>query len=262
MGAPLPIVQYWHSASLPDRVAESTRSFARLNPNRPHRLFDALTAGELIAETFTARESEAFRACGHPAMQADYLRYCAIWRYGGIWSDTGFTCLRNLGALLEDSQGGELFRWLSPISDQVLMNGLFAFSAPRHPFLQLAIDVSTGLIERRWRGKVAEVTGPLVLTMIYGLNRTGSLEALLDEVQRSTHNPNPPYYLSYAETVCELIGAPERAAQACRGIRVHEPSCRDRWVHSLHDPPHRSESNHWSHVGSDIYADRLGGRLN
>jgi mannosyltransferase OCH1-like enzyme len=262
MSPPLPIVQYWHSASLPDHVAESVQSFARLNPDRPHRLFDARTADEFIVETFTGRESDAFRACGHPAMQADYLRYCAIWRSGGVWADTGFVCVRDLSPLLEDSRGGELFRWLSPVSDQLLMNGLFAFSAPGHPFLRLAIDISTELIERRWRGKVTEVTGPLVLTMICGLHRAGSVDALLEEMRR-TDVPDLPYYLGYAETVCELIGAPERAAQACQGIRIHEPISRDRWVRSPHgDPPHRDVSSHWSHVGSDIYAGHLGGQVN
>lgn len=250
----LPIVQYWHSPDVPEQVIESIDSFVRLNPEHQHLLFDAGTAADFISEHLTERESEAFRACGPPAMQADYLRYCAIWHLGGIWADVGFVCVRSLDPLFESSPGGELFRWHLPVSEHLLMNGLFAFSVPRHPFLRLVIDISTELIEQRWRSKVTEVTGPLVLTAIYGLYRAGSIDAVLDEMRTDVQGSELAHYQHYARMVGAMTGDRDRLVQACQGIHVHDRGSHARWVGSPHgDPPHRGASNHWSYAGSDIY---------
>ena len=177
----MPIAQFWHSSEPPAHVVELTQSFAELNPERPHLLFNAETADDFIAEHFTKRESEAFRACGPPAMQADYLRYCVIWRSGGIWADAGFMCMRSMSTLLEGSQGVVFpvaLALFQPLADERVARLLGA----KHPFLRLAIDISTGLIEQRWHGRVHEVTGPLVLTTIYGLHRAGSVDAFLAEL--------------------------------------------------------------------------------
>jgi mannosyltransferase OCH1-like enzyme len=254
MASKLPIVQYWHSIDAPDQVIESTDSFVRLNPERQHLLYDAGTAADFIAEHLTERESEAFRACGPPAMQADYLRYCAIWHFGGIWADAGFVCVRSLDTLVENSPGGELFPWLLPVSNHLLMNGLFAFSVPQHPFLRLAIDISTELIERRWHGKVTEVTGPLVLTAIYGLYRAGSINALLDDTRSDIQDASLAHYQRYANMLGEMIGDHDRLVEACQGIHVHDRGSHAKWVCSPHgDPPHRDAKSHWSHAGPDIY---------
>lgn len=248
MSKPLPIVQYWDSPEPPDYVSELTGSFARLNPGRPHLLFNADTADEFIAERFTERESAAFRACGPAAMQADYFRCCALLELGGVWADAGLECVGNVSTLLEGSEGGELFRSLA--TDEALMNSLLAFAVPGHPFLRLVIELSTKLIERRWQGKVNQVTGPLVLTAIYRLHRAGSIDAFMGEIEDDAQ------LLRYARLMCELIGDPGRATEACEGIRVRPAESRRKWVR---DPsatlPHRTSADRWGLRGSDIYAE-------
>lgn len=252
MSAQPPIVQYWHSAEPPDHIVELTRSFASLNPQRPHLLFDALTAEEFIAAHFTERELAAFRACGPPAMQADYLRYCAVFQLGGVWADAGFVCLRNLDPLLEDAQSAQMFRAIR--SESLVMNGFFAFTAPQHPFLRLAVDLSTELIERRWKGKVLWITGPLVITTIYRLHSAESMDAFLREAEEAERLTRAPGLLRYARLLCELIGSQDRATTACKGICVSPAKDRNKWVRSPERSlPHRSRDSHWSQMGSSIY---------
>lgn len=182
-------------------------------------------------------------------MQADYLRYCALLHFGGVWADAGFACVRNITPLLEHSQGGELFR--SFAMDSLLMKELLAFPASRHPFLRLAVELSTGLIERRWDGKVNEITGPFVVTAIYRLHQAGSIDALLTEMDEAQKDVPHLDLTLYGRLVCEIIGDSDRAKQACEGIRVFPAKCRSTWVRSpRNDLPHRNSDSHWSHLSS------------
>jgi mannosyltransferase OCH1-like enzyme len=253
MTAQLPIVQYWHSPKPPDYIGERIATFARMNPGRPHIVFNAQAAEKFIAEHFTEREAAAFRACSPPAMQADYLRYCAVLRLGGIWADAGFACERDLTNLLPDSQGGELFRAF--VSSSLLMNGLFAFT-PGHPFLRLAVDFSTTLIEKRWDGKVAEITGPFVITAIYDFLQAGSAETFLRNTGQAGKLARQFDLQRYARLVCDVVGEDERAIEASRGLKVHAAKDRHKWVQARREPlPHQGDGGHWSNRrGQDVYA--------
>jgi hypothetical protein len=252
MTAGLPISQYWHSSERPDYIRELTGTFAALNPTRTHILFDAATADAFLVEHFTSREVAAFRACGPPAMQADYLRYCSTFHFGGIWADAGFECRRDLSGLLEGSRGGHLFR--SFVSEYLLMNGLMAFAVPRHPFLRLTIDFATELIDRRWKGKVNAVTG-FTISAIANLSETGSFDDFISHMTERQREAPQTNAIGYARLLCELVGDYDRVTEACEGIRILPAARRSDWV----DAPkaelgHRNPSDHWSQKGSDIYS--------
>lgn len=104
-----PIIQYWDSGSPPEEVAELIETFREHNPDTPHLVFSESEAERFIAEHFGPREVEAFRACALPAMQADYLRYCAVFALGGIYADADCECHRALQPLVDRSEGGHLF---------------------------------------------------------------------------------------------------------------------------------------------------------
>jgi Glycosyltransferase sugar-binding region containing DXD motif len=252
VSAQLPIVQYWHEQDPPAQIAELMRSFARLNPDRPYLLFNARSAERFIGRHFDERESAAFRACGLPAMQADYFRYCALLQLGGVWVDASFSCAGSMSPLLAGPGGGRLFRAYS--SDALLMNSLMAFTEPRHPFLRLTIDLATELIHIRWEGKVIQVTGPFVITSIYRLNQLGSWDAFEAEAALLERREQVPNLARYARLICELIGDYERVEEACEGIRVFAAIRRRDWVSGAKKPlPHR-QNGHWSEMGSHIYA--------
>lgn len=245
----LPIVQFWHSPSPPLYIAEAMQSFGRLNPERPHLVFDAQSAERFVSEHFGSRELAAFQACGPAAMQADYLRYCAIFQFGGIWADASFTCVKNLTPLLKSPFDAELFRAFSPMF--LLSNNLFAFSSPRHPFLRLVLDLVTELIEQRWDGTVWHTSG-LAPTGIYKLYQAGSLQAALQAPEVRAD----PKTSRYAHLVCEVVRDYDLLVKACKRIRVSSAERKRLWVGDR-DPnlPHRSRERHHSSAGTDIYAD-------
>jgi len=61
------IFQYWHSEQPPDYIEELVATVAERNPGE-HRLFNRVTAEQLISDRFGPRELSAFRDCAVPSM--------------------------------------------------------------------------------------------------------------------------------------------------------------------------------------------------
>jgi hypothetical protein len=219
-GGEPPIIQYWHKEEIPSEVARLIATFRECNPDLRHLVFHETTAEQLIAEHLTARELAAFRACAVPSMQGDYLRYCAAWALGGIYSDVSFRCLRSLRALVETTDRGELFR---REDTGTVINGFFLFKEPGHPLLRLSIDVATTNIERRAADQVNMVTGPWVFNGLLELRRAGSLEML----QQPGIDPSVAPLM---ESFHEAIGDYARVEAAFDGIRIMPLGSTTQWI--------------------------------
>lgn len=170
----LPIVQYWDCESPPDYIVALTETFRLENPDTQHILFDRSSAEQFIADRFGPREAAAFRTCAVPAMQSDYLRYCAVFALGGIYCDVGYRCIAPLHTFFDDCGDGRLFQ--RPAGQVV--NGFFGFAAAGHPLLELAVELATTNIERRSGDHVWQATGPAIFTTLWWLRELGSFEAL------------------------------------------------------------------------------------
>jgi hypothetical protein len=257
-----PIVQFWDGEEVPAEVAGLMATFDELNPGRPHRVFSARSAAELIGERFGERQLAAFRSCAVPAMQADYFRYCAIHALGGVYVDVDFRCVVPLDPLLRGPQAGTLFgrrelppRWRVPEFEwrervgpfRVVMNSFFAFSAPGHPLLELAIEIATVNVERRVSEDVALVTGPAIFTSLYLLHRLGSFDAFLAYAEGGT-------LAGSAGHVCEAVGDQERAALAFEDVDMPEEEESRLFVRSPESPlPYKGTEDHWLNVTTSIY---------
>jgi hypothetical protein len=228
----------------------------------PHLVFSERRAADFIAAHCGEREARAFRACGVPAMQADYFRYCALHALGGAYVDADFRCLAPLDDLLEESPGGTLFgrpelpaRWRTPQFEwrervgpyRVVMNSFFAFPSPGHPLLELAIEIATANVEARVAEDVALVTGPAIFTSLYLLRELGSIDAFLAYAEGSVME-RP------ARLLCETVGDRERVVGAFAGVEIRpEPESR-RWVGVAQDPlSYKQGEGHWPNVTSSIY---------
>lgn len=238
------MVQYWHQDVLPDYLEEHLETFGELNPALPHVVFSRATAEAFIGTHFTDREVKAFRSCAVPAMQADYLRYCAVYAVGGIYSDADARCVADLGPLL-DGRGGELFAG----KNGIVHNAALSFPAPRHPLPGLAVELATMNVERRLSEKVWAVTGPGVLHVLEWLRDAGSLDAFLalvgDALGPCRDGPG----------VCEMIGDYRRVSDAWEGVRVSPPERLRSFIrHGLPDLPYRRSDTHFPNFVGSIYA--------
>lgn len=242
---PPPIVQYWHAKEPPDYVRELVASFDALNPGLDHLLFDESSAAELIGSRFGRRQLRAFEACAVPAMQADYLRYCAVLAMGGIYSDVGFRCVADLRPLISEAGGGRLFQRPPPRGN--IINGFFSFGSPGHDLLQLTLEIATANIERRLVHNVYWVTGPAILTVLLRLHRLGSFDAVIAEFADSPGGQVVPAY-------CEAIDDIARVDPAFGQVAVLPLDERSVFVSSLgHRLPYQLTDTDWRMAGDRIY---------
>jgi glycosyl transferase-like sugar-binding protein len=241
--SPLPIVQYWHDGAPPEYVRELLESFETENPGIPHLVFDWAAAERLIAERFTPREVAAFRACAVPAMQADYFRYCAALAIGGLYCDADVRCVAGLRDFMPAAGEG----WLMQRPHGAVVNGLFAFGSPGHPFLELSVELATHSIEtRRWRS-VYRATGPALWTALRWARSAGSFEAAVARAPDAG-------WEEYLRFCAEAIGPYERLCRAFERVRVRkmeelDPLLKTTLIHF----PYKESETHWQHV-QEIYA--------
>lgn len=158
--------QYWDSDDVPEDVGELVATCRRQNPTLQHRLFNRGSADEFIAAHFSSRELAAFRSCAVPAMQADYLRYCAAFVDGGFYLDADVVCRSSLEPLLHAGFEGVLFK----CENANIVNGIFSFREARHPLLRTVLEIATTGIERRISNSVWTTTGPAIFTFLHLLS--------------------------------------------------------------------------------------------
>lgn len=239
------IVQYWNSEEIPEHIAGCMATFREQNPEMPQLVFDEGAAEKLIAERFGARHARAFRTCAVPAMQADYFRYCAIHALGGIYVDANAACTDSLRPLFETE--GQLFG-----DSPRVLNNVFAFRSPAHPFLELAIEVATTNIEKRVSESVALTTGPVIFGGLVTLNREGSLDPLRRTAGENWKPLVDECWEALVESFESAVGDRSSLAEALQGVRV---SPRSEMLTRIHKPEYRYKTAepHWAHWEGSIF---------
>lgn len=258
------IFQYWHSAEVPEPIAELFATFRDRNPDFRHRVFSETEAEEFIAAHCGSRELQAFRTCAVPAMQADYFRYCAVLAQGGIYSDADYRCVRPLNPFLDQCDGGGTIflrpdpHTLAGREAKRALNGFFAFPDPGHPFLRMTIEIATANLEARIAERVWPVgenvtagiwltVGPGIFTVMRAIHNWGSFDAFLGGVKETLAEP-------FGELFCEVIGDYERLAEACEGVRFHPFESLFTWVdHPEQLLSYKETDRHWKNVRTRIF---------
>lgn len=244
----MPIVQYWHSESQPGYILDLVETFRCENPEARHLLFDRVSAETFVGENFSAREVAAFRACGVPAMQADYLRYCAALVLGGVYCDVGYRCIAPLRTLLDNCTEGRVFR--RPTGQVV--NGFFGFAAQRHRLFELVLEVATTNIERRIGDHVWQVTGPAIFTALWMLCELNSVEELVARSRDVLEGNLEPV----ARTMASLAVSRSQALEATAGIEVNSIGDVRRWLEAPDtELPYKRSAIHWLGYADSIFCE-------
>lgn len=241
-GNDLTLVQYWDAEEIPDYIADELRTFTDLNPGFRHLVFSQAAAEEFIAEHFTPREVAAFRSCAIPAMQSDYFRFCAGFVFDGIYSDVDFRCIAPLDPLIPDPGSIRLFR--GPAGN--VISGFFAFRSPGHPFLELALEIATTNIERRFPDKVYFATGPPIFMALVALYVSGSRDGSIAPFKdRPLQKAVRAYW--------EVIGDQAKVTAALSGVEIFPSEAYLQHVQPSHDLAYKKTDSHWLNAKGDIF---------
>lgn len=241
----LTLVQYWDSKEIPSYLTDELGTFTELNPNFRHLVFDRTAALDFIADHFTSREVKAFRSCAVPSMQSDYFRFCAGLVFKGIYADVDYRCITPLASAVPHEDVIRLFR--GPKGN--VISGFYAFRAPGHPFLELALEIITANIERRYPDNVHFATGPPIFMALVVLHLVGSDDGSIAPIR------NPPLQKA-VRSYWEVIGSRSRVKSALRDVEVRSAREYAEYVSPSGPLPYKSTEAHWLNSKGDIFAFR------
>ena len=145
------IHQIWIGGRLPLSYRPWTNSWKRLNEGWEYRLWDAK---EIIA--LGLKNEEAFRLSRSVGARSDIARYEILERFGGVYADTDFECVR---PIQEIAGRCSFFAALIFAVTPVISNGLIGTRA-RHPLLQEAVRGLGAPVRTKDGMEVLNLTGP------------------------------------------------------------------------------------------------------
>ena len=194
--SPIPriIHQIWIGGSLPERYAGFARSWAAINPDFDYRLWNEDSIGRVLDE----RIGGIFEKTVNVGAKSDIARYAILEKFGGIYADTDFECLRPMGPLVDRTS---FLAGITVDESPQLMNSLMG-AAPGHPFLRYLLD---SLKEPLLSGKDEAVlgsTGPHFLSRKFfeGQSFTGDFDIVF---------PTRVFYPFPSQARYEVQGGPE-----------------------------------------------------
>lgn len=242
------LFQYWDSATPPPEVAQWIEGFRVRNPEFDHVLFNAATAIDFIAEHFGPREVAAFQACAVPAMQADYIRLCAIDVHGGVYVDADNQSLGPLSELIERAPHALMFTWVGLVN-----NGFLMFRRPGDPFIKACLALTTANVEARRFDIEFTSTGPGVFNAVRALVDP----AALPEILHAFDNPicaswGFPKLLAYARDLIEPTPELVRSFEAITLINALQAGP---WI-GADQPAYKAGERHWLNWKGAIYSDQ------
>ena len=161
------IHQIWLGSPLPDRYKQLQASWRRLHPDWKYILWT-----DKDVEAFGLRNKELYNAASNYGEKADIARYEILYRFGGLYADTDFECIRPFDLLHHglDFYAGIVFR------RELRVNNALIGAAAGHPILKYCIEN----MKRKPKNEVSmnatvTYTGPIHFTnmIMHYLKRQG-----------------------------------------------------------------------------------------
>lgn len=145
---------------------EWTQSFAETwrQPGWDLRHWDDEAIGELfpLANQVIFDEAPQLAPDHVGQLRSDVLRYEILHRFGGVYVDTDFECLRPIDPLLEEIAA--FAAWEQP---RRWINNAILGSTPGHPFLAALIDELPANVEANAGYKPNRLSGPRHVTQVW-----------------------------------------------------------------------------------------------
>lgn len=166
---PAQIVQFWSDAIPPADVQTAMSTWEHNNTRFRYSRFSDISAREFFASHFGPLYVEAFDACTHPAMRADYFRLGYLFKVGGIYVDADESNKLPLaGAFAEARQKSAIFVF----KDRAYVPNSPLCCAPQHPLIGEALEAAThALLDAKKlprRLDTWQALGPGLITRLVG----------------------------------------------------------------------------------------------
>lgn len=222
------IHQYWEAPEVPEEIEGQMAGFERHSSQLLRTVRFGIGVEYLIKdEGYGARALRAFNACWAPAMRADFCGYFSVHAQGGMNVAARLRCIADVETLLDSAPDGILFGWrelpptLRPLLEwreqvapyRAIASALYVFPEPRHPLLELAIELAAAYVDEQVAEEPALLTGPGVFTSLYLLRELGSMDAYREYVRGGPLEAAAPVFAA-------TVGSPQRVKRAFASVRI------------------------------------------
>jgi mannosyltransferase OCH1-like enzyme len=150
------------------------------NPRMCHVIWNREHCFQLVRQYYAEYE-ELFRRFSYEIQRCDFVRYCLLHRYGGVYADMDYKCCKPLAQVFTEWNAHDIYLVESPNGpgDSLYVSNSFMMSRRReHKFwkaLMSEINVSNrqtsllSLLSRHF--EIMYTTGPGILTRLYHVYR-------------------------------------------------------------------------------------------
>jgi mannosyltransferase OCH1-like enzyme len=141
------------TGQMPDEFVQYGETWKKLHPDWAMQLWTDENLPEIINQ-------QEFLQAETTAQKTDILRYEVIYRYGGVYIDTDFECLRNIEPLLKGVQA-----FAAVEAPGIVCNAIFG-AETRHPLLADVIARLPSSFQRNRYLTISTQTGPTFFTPV------------------------------------------------------------------------------------------------
>jgi mannosyltransferase OCH1-like enzyme len=155
------IMQTNASSKVPKDMLETIQTILNHNPEYTYIYFTDEEIVKFLDNEYGYRIRDAYHDLIPGAYKADLFRYCFLYKYGGVYIDTGMVSLMPLKTLI-----GEKDEFIAPEDDNThdRVYNAFICCVPKHPIIEAAIIMCLKNIEVKSRGiDMLDITGPILL---------------------------------------------------------------------------------------------------
>ena len=154
---PKTIHQIWLGGQLPEKYKRYTESWLKINSSWDYKLW-----GDADVESLHMKNKKVFDATSNLGMKSDIMRYEILNKFGGVYVDTDFECLKPL----DDLSYLNFYTGISYDIKAELYIGLLA-STPGHPIMKACVEgIKTPYVGNK-PFTIFDLTGPYYFTRCF-----------------------------------------------------------------------------------------------
>jgi len=165
---PKKIHQIWLGGEVPEKYRYFMQSWRRFHPDYEYKLWT-----DEDAESFGMERTDAYHSSNNMGTRSDIFSYEILRRYGGIYCDTDFECVKPFDDLL-------FLQFFSSVAYDPkleIYHGLMA-SVPEHPILKSCVEDIVPYDGENGE-KIMSATGPYHLTRCFLKNVTSETKGVV-----------------------------------------------------------------------------------
>jgi len=154
---------------------DETQKFCKLH-NYEYKLWDLKDCEKLIEEDFS-EYSQLWKDFRYPIQRADFIRYCILYKYGGLYLDCDIRPMKNLDCIFSSLETEEPFYFVhwDNDKDKKAYNAIMGSVKNQEIFLRIIEQVKKDYYEKSkiktyetWKGRfVFQTTGHSMLERVF-----------------------------------------------------------------------------------------------